>query len=314
MEPRAHLSRRAAIAMTAAFAAATTVRVRAESTLRVGCTANDTYAEAYYAQDLGLFRKAGLAVDVKTFTNGASVAQAVAGGAIDVGVSNVAQIATAVEHGIPFVYFAGGGLYSSNAPTTALCVGEHGVTTPKQLEGKTLAVSTLKDTSLLATQAWLAQNGVDVAKVQFVEMSFSEMGPALARGTVAGAVISEPSLTVARNGGAKILGKSYDGIAKEFMISGWFTNADFAKKNADAIKHFTQAIYAAGRWGNQHHAESAKILTRYAKLDAAIAQQMTRCTYAQSLDPRLIQPTLDLAARYKLIDKQLPASALMATV
>ena len=281
--------------------------------LRVAATANDTYAEAYYAQELGLFKKAGLDVQLTTFANGASVAQAVAGGGADVGVSNVVQIAAAVEHNIPFQYFAGAGLYSSDAPTSALLVAGNGpIKTAKDFEGKTIAVSTLKDLSALATQAWLAANGADLARVTFVETPFSAMGAALARGTVAGAVISEPSLTAAKESGARVFAKSYDAIGKHFLISGWFATADFAKKNGDAIKRFTQAIYEAGRWANAHHAESSAILVKYAKLDPDVAARMTRCDYADRLDPRLIQPSIDLGARFKVIDRAIPAAELIA--
>ena len=47
---------------------------------------------------------------------------------------------------------------------------------------------------LAAQQQYLEKNGVDPSSVKTIELPFAEMGPALARGTVAGAVISEPSL------------------------------------------------------------------------------------------------------------------------
>src|SRR5580704_815065 len=117
-------------------------------TVRVAATANDTYAEAYYAQERGDFTKAGLNVVLTTFANGASVAQAVVSGAVDIGISNVVQIATAVEKGIPIRYFAGGGLYSTDEPTSALAVAQNStIRTAKDFEGQTIGVSTLKDTS-----------------------------------------------------------------------------------------------------------------------------------------------------------------------
>ncbi len=309
-------SRSTALATLLAFVGALAAPATAQNApiaVRVAATANDTYAEAYYAQELGLFKKAGLDVQLTTFANGASAAQAVAGGAVDIGISNVVQLATAVEHGIAFQYFAGGGLYSTDAATSALAVvGNTPIKTAKDFEGKTIGVSTLKDTSVLATQAWLTDNGADLGKIRFVEIPFSAMGPSLQRGTIAGAVISEPSLTVAKNSGAHIFAKSYDAIAKHFMISGWFSTADYAKKNPEAIKRFTEAIYEAGRWANTHHAESARILVKYAKLDPEVAQKMTRCEYAERLDPKLIQPAIDLAARYKVIAKPMTAAELTA--
>ena len=51
-------------------------------------------------------------------------------------------------------------------------------------------------------------------------------------------------------------------------------------------------------WGNAHHQESAAILLKYLKLDPAIVDKMNRVVYAVSLDPRLLQPPIDTAAKY----------------
>ncbi len=283
--------------------------------LRVAATANDTYAEAYYAQDRGFFAKAGLNVELTTFANGASVAQAVAGGGVDVGISNVVQIASAVEHNIPFKYFAGGGMYASDSATSALLVAnDTPIKSAKEFEGKSIAVSTLKDLSALATKAWLAQNGVDVTKVTFIEIPFPAMAPALTRGTVAGAVISEPSLSFAKENGARIFAQTYDAIGKRFMISGWFANAEFLAKNPEAARRFALAIYEAGKWANAHHAESAAILVKYAKMKPELAAKMARCRYAERLDPAQIQGAIDLGVRYGVIDRAIDASELIAAV
>jgi len=281
-------------------------------TIRVAATANDTYAEAYYAFDRGAFAKAGLDVQIATFTNGATVTQAVVSGAADVGISNVVQIATAVQKGIPIRYFAGGGLYTTDEPTTALVVGNASpMHDAKDFEGQTIGVSTLKDTSFIATKGWLADHGADVSKIHFIEMPFAVMGPALERGTVAGAVISEPSLSAARAAGARIFAKSYDAIAPKFLISGWFTTLDYAQKNPAAIKAFAQVIYATAKWANGHRADSAQILAKYAKLDLDVAQRMTRCQYAENLDPKLLQPGIDAAVRFGAMDKPITAAEII---
>jgi NitT/TauT family transport system substrate-binding protein len=241
-----------------------------------------------------------------------AVAQAVVSGAVDVGISNVVQIGTAVEKGIPIRYFAAGGLYSTSEPTTALCtMPAAGIREAKDFEGKTIGVSTLKDTSFIATEAWLVAHGADLSKIHFIEMPFTTMGPALARGTIAGAVISEPSLSAAKTAGARIFAKSYDGIADRFLISGWFTTQDFAKNNAAGLKRFAAVIYATARWANTHRAESAKILVKYAQLDPAVVRDMARCRYAENLDVKLIQPALDAAARYGVLDRPMQAAEMI---
>jgi NitT/TauT family transport system substrate-binding protein len=311
---RSTIDRRTLLASAAALAGASALPGRlgaqpAPVTLRVAATANDTYAEAYYAYDRGTFAKAGLDVQISTFTNGATVTQAVVGGSADIGISNVVQIATAVQKGIPIRYFAGGGLYTTDEPTTALVVaGSATIKDAKGFEGQTIGVSTLKDTSFIATKGWLLDHGADVTKINFIEMPFAVMGPALERGTVAGAVISEPSLSAARADGARIFAKSYDAIATKFLISGWFTTLDFAQKNPAALKAFARAIYATAAWANGHRPDSAAILAKYAKLDPAVAQRMTRCQYAEDLDPKLLQPGIDAAVRFGAMDKTIAAS------
>jgi NitT/TauT family transport system substrate-binding protein len=299
---------------TASLLAGRAAFAQSGATIRVAATANDTYAEAYYALDRGFFQKAGLNVEISTFTNGATATNAVVSGACDIGISNVVQIATAVEKGIPVRYFAGGGLYTTDEPTTTLCVaGDSPVKSAKDFEGKTVAVSTLKDLSFVAVKGWLTDRGADVTKIQFIEMPFAVMGPSLQRGTVAGAVISEPSLSAARADGAKVFGKNYDAIATTFLISSWFTTLDYAKANAAAVKAYAQVMYATAKWANGHRPDSAAILAKYAKLDLAVAQRMARCKYAENLDPKLLQPSIDAAVRYGVMDKTIAASDIMLT-
>jgi NitT/TauT family transport system substrate-binding protein len=282
--------------------------------LRVGATANDTYAQAYYADELGLFSKAGLNVSISTFANGAAVSEAVVGGALDVGVSNPVQIANAVVHGIPFVYFAGGGLYSTNAPTTQLAVSaSSAIKSAKDFEGTTLAISALKDITNLALTSYLLKGGVDLGKVRIIEMPFAEMGPSLQRGIVSGAVISEPSLTRAAEAGqARPFSKVFDMIGPRFYISGWFTTTDWYKKNVALAKRYAQVMAETAKWANANHDKSAEILQRVAKLDEKTTKTMVRCMYAETLDASLMLPSLELAYRAKLLDRAVLPSELIA--
>lgn len=306
------LSRPRFILSGAAAAAGVPLLARAQTAkLRIGAITSDTYGEAYYADDLGFFKKAGLDVEITTMTNGTAILTAVLGGALDIGISNTVAIATAVTHGFPVGFIAGGALYLSNAPTTVLCVdGASPLHSPKELEGKTIAVSALRDMNAAGTRAWLTQGGADVAKVQFIEMAFPEMAPALRRGTVAAATIPEPQLTDAKND-VRVFAKFFDVIGKRFMNGGWFTTPDYAKKNPDVVKRFVTTIYASAKWANAHHPESAAILSKYSRVPLATTLTMTRAIYSEALDPRLIQPSVDVAFRYKLLDRAVSASEIM---
>lgn len=281
-------------------------------TLKVGATANDTFAQAYYAQDMGFFTKAGLNVEIMTFTNGASVSTAVASGAVDIGISNPVQLANAVSHGIPFVLVAGGGMYNTAAPTTVLCVGkDSAIKTAKDFVGQTIAVSALKDLTDLARAEFLLKNGVDPASVKAIELPFAEMGAACARGTVAGAVISEPSLSGSLgHGQTRVFAKVFDSLAPHFLISSWFTTRDWYAKNASLVKRYAAVMADTATWANANHDQSAAILAKYSKITLATMHVMTRATYATSLNSQYIDPVLQLAAKAKLTDKLVTAASM----
>lgn len=308
------MRRLAAFALLLACALPIGGRAQTLQNLKVAATANDTFAEAYYAQDMGFFKKAGLNVDLQTFANGAAVTAAVAGGAADVGISNPVGLAGAISHGAPLVLIAGGGMYSSKAPTTVLCVAKDSpIKSAKDFEGKTIAVSGLKDLTQLGAVAWLSQNGADTSKIQFIEIPFAEMGPALQRGTVAGAVISEPSLTSAKEKGlTRVFAPVFSAIAPQFLIGAWFTTKSFAAAHPDLVKRFQAAIYESARWANGNHDASAAILAKYSKINSETAHTMTRATYATTLTPGIVQPEIDIAAKNNVIDRPVSAAEMIA--
>ena len=308
------MSRSLFLAAVPAIGIATSLPAWAQTAvLRVGATANDTYAQAYYAQDMGFFTKAGLNVEIQTFTNGAAVSAAVAAGALDIGISNPVQLGNAVSRGIPFVWVAGGGLYSTAAPTTVLCVGKDSpVKTAKDFVGQTIAVSALKDVTDLARSEYLEKNGVDPTSVKTIELPFAEMGPACSRGTVAGAVVSEPSLSASvGNGQTRIFAKAFDAIAPRFLISGWFTTRDWYTKNAALAKRYAAVMADTATWANANHDQSGAILAKYSKISPETMRAMTRSTYATSLNPQYIDPMLQLAAKAKITDKLVTAASMM---
>ncbi len=287
----------------------------APAKLRVGSVPADTYAEAYYALDLGLFDKAGLSVEIVPFTNGAAMAAAAAGGSIDLGVGDATELANGVSRGIPFVLIAGGGLYSTAAPTTTLCVAKASpLVRAAELEGQTVAVVSLVSLMSSAVKSWLTQSGADVAKIHFVELPFPQMPVALTRGTIAAACLSEPIMSDATATDAKIFGKPYDAIARQFLISDWFTTRDWLTKNGPVARKFVGAIYDAARWANAHHDDSAAILAKYTKIDVDKIKRMNRCTYATDLQPALVQPVLDTAFKYGALATATAAPSMIAKV
>jgi NitT/TauT family transport system substrate-binding protein len=282
--------------------------------LRVGSTPNDSYAEPFYAQDEGVFTRAGLNVEVHPVPTGAGVTTALAGNAIDVGITNPISLANAVEHGLNFAFFAVAATY--NRDELELCVAaDSPIRSAKDLEGKTVATTAIRDSNSLHIVGWIDRNGGDSNKVQLVEMPFSAMAPAIRRGTVAAAPIAEPALSVAKQqGGIRVLAHPMDIYGKSFMVGGWFSRVDFIEAHRPLLHQFVAAIYETARWANSHPDESSAILAKYSKMDPEVVRNMARAPYGTSFGPQMLQPYLDYGYKYKYIGRHFRATDLILAV
>jgi NitT/TauT family transport system substrate-binding protein len=227
--------------------------------------------------------------------------------------SNTGQLANAIAHGAPFVIVASGGLYNTAAPASALVVAKDSpLRTAHDLEGKTCSVTALKDITQIGPTAWMQRNGADSSKTRFVEIPFAEVAAALDRGTIDAGMLAEPWLSSANGTTVRVLGYVFDAIAPVFVLSPWFSTADYYRQNIDLVRRFARAIYDTARWANGHHPETAAILAKYAKVDLAVLQRMNRSQFATSLDPAQLQPILTMMYKYGAIDKPLAAEAIVA--
>jgi NitT/TauT family transport system substrate-binding protein len=311
-----HLHRSRFIALAAAAPVAIAHPARAQtSALRVGAVPSDSYGEPYYALDGGFFSRAGLNVEVTSFSSGAQITSAVAGGALDFGLADPIQTGAGFLRGVGFAYFAGGVQYTSAAPTTQLCILKNGpVKTPKDLAGQTLGVFGLRSMPVFATREWLKANGVDAEAVKFVELPPSAMVPAIVRGTIAAGVVVEPELSTVADDGVMPLAKVYDFCAKQFYINSWFAKRDWLTANAATARKLQTAIYETARWANTHHADTLPILAKYSKMDPGKIGRMTRATWATDLDAKDVEPPIVLATKYHLFEKPLNAADLIVKV
>jgi NitT/TauT family transport system substrate-binding protein len=307
------ISRRRALGLAAAaplaFAAA---RVRAQSVhIRIGAGVDDAFMQPYYAQELGLFKKANLDVEIVQAANAGAIAAAAAGGAVDIGMSEPTALALANARGLPFAYFAGGPLSVRDEKTLVLVAAKNSpIRSAKDLEGKTVAIISLRTLMANTVMEWLRINGADGSKVKFFELHFPEMAPALQRGVVDAALLGEPFLTENKDD-VHALGVPFDVVAKVFYIFGWFARRDWVAANTETAHKLASVFYDVARWGNAHHAESAAIESKVTKVPVEIVRTMARNPMSTELNPAWVQPVLDIGTRYKILDRQVSASEMI---
>jgi len=302
----------AAVLAAPAFAGA-----QALESVRFGAVPVEEAALAFYAKEKGFFTAAGLAVDLQILPNGGSVTQAILGNALDVGVTNSGSISSAHAHGVPIYLVACGATYSPQSPIAHLCVGKTtGVKTAKDLTGKTIAVSTLRDMIQATALNWIDKNGGDSKSVNFVELPPPQQGAAIVAKRIDGAVLVEPFYTGAKNDVLE-LGPPYSSVNddKPFQTLGIAGSKTWVDANPSTARKVASAIHAAAHWANdpKNHAAAAIILAQYTKVAPSVIDAYPRLLFAERNSAGLVQPVVDLMARYEIIAKGFPAGELFAT-
>lgn len=284
-------------------------RASADDTLRIGALLLDNTAEVFYARELGMFKRAGLDVNISTFPSGGAAASALVGGAVDISIGDVLTVVEAHSRNVPLTYLAPATVYTKAFPAYALLVAvESPIRVAHDFSGKTVATNALKNILQIPTEAWIDNNGGEAKSVKFIEVPFPSMAPAILDGRIDAASISEPFITDAVNSGKfRTISVSERNVAPEFMFSGWTTTTGYAAAHANVIKKFVAVMLESARWGNTNRPQSAQILVGINKMPLEVAAKMLRSYYGEKLSPTLLQPVIDAAAKYGAIANSFPA-------
>jgi len=290
-------------------------RGQAPIAITVASPPADDATPILYAIKAGLFARAGLAVDFQTLASGSAIAQAVAGGAIQIGISSTIPLILAHVRNVPFQIVAPAGIYLDNAPYGAMVVRSNSpFHTGSDLNGKILGVAALKDTGGLASLAWIEQNGGDPQTVKEIEVPYSSMVAALEDGRIDAVSLIQPGLAQAlATGKTRVIGKSYTAIGKRFLISAWFARSDYVAANPEAARRFARVIHDASLFANAHPDQTAALLSDFTKVDVDTIRKSTRESYGETLDPADLQRVIDVSVKYKFIDAPFDAHLLTGT-
>ena len=284
-------------------------------TIRVAGPPIDDYKPVYYGIQSGLFKKYGLAVEATIASSGSAALAAVAGGSMQVAFTSLPAVLQAHVRGVPFKVVAPAQWYLSDAPTAMMIVKKDGpVRTGRDLDGKTVATSSLHDLNQTASLAWIDANGGDSKTVKMVELPSSAIAAAIDEGRIDAATIADPFLSAAVNSGkARVLAHSYDAIGKKFETSVYVSMDDFVQTHQDAMKRFAQAMHESIVYTNTHLPETVNLVASYSGVQPGVVAKTIRAIDPEYVDPRNLQPMIDIGVKYGLIARAFDANDLVAS-
>jgi NitT/TauT family transport system substrate-binding protein len=277
------------------------------ATLNVGVIPIADVAPLYLGIKQGFFKQQKLTIKPQLAAGGAAITPAVVSGSFQIGFSNTISLLIAASKGLPVQIISQGVLGGTSRPKAwaDLLVNKSSpIKAGKDLEGKTIAVNTLKNVCEVTIKASLQKQGVDVSKLKFTEVDFPDMVAALQAHRVDGACEVEPFVSQGKADGARGIDPFYVNTAPDYTVATYFTTKQYASKNADVVKRFTTAMNKSLTYAQSHPAAVRKVLPTYTKIPPAAAQKINLPVWKTDLNRPTIALASKLSKKYGLISKE----------
>ena len=282
------------------------------TTIRAGATPIDSLAPVAYAMRTGMFEKAGLQIELSMMASGNAITAAVAGGALDIGLSSLVAIIQGHLRGIPFTIVAPGGLWV-DADTNGLLVPKSStLRKASDFNGKTISTNALASLDTVAMQAWVDQNGGNSKTLHFFELPAAAVEAALSQGRIDASLLSNPQYAAAIADGARSVGHVYDAVARQFSLGVWVAMQSYVDKNHAVVERFSRVVADAGAFARAHPEATVADEAQYTKQDPSVIAHMQRQRMGTTVSASDIQPVIDASAKYKFIEKAFPATDLIS--
>ncbi len=288
----------------------------ATKNLRVAYIPIANALQLFVAMDKGFFAQEGITVTAKVQTGGATIAPAMEAGEVDVGFSNVLTIITARDRGFDFQFLVNGALNvdPTHSTNSLLVRADSPLRTPKDLEGKRLALNILASINELVLKVAAEKLGFDLGKINLQEIPFPNMNPALKNNTTDAIVASEPFVTVAmQGGGARPLIKDFYGVmAQRLLISSWFAKKAWIEKNPELAQGFARAMNKATEYINANPGDRGPILARHSRVKADLAAKIGWAAFSVDMLTSDLQPMIEAAKKFGYIKNSFEASDIVS--
>lgn len=209
---------------------------------------------------------------------GAAIVPGVTSGQFQFGFSNVTSLMIAQSNGVPVKAIANGvastGVAGEDFGGLVVKKGSS-ITSAKQLEGKKVAVNTLKNINETAVRESVRKAGGDPDKVNFVELAFDQMPAALDKGQIDAAMAVEPALATMKLQGATEIASPLVDVAQKLTVAMYFTSTSYARKNPGVVSKFQQAVAESLSYADAHPDQVRQIVTTYTKTPADVLAKVT---------------------------------------
>ncbi len=245
------------------------------SNIRIAFNGFGGIAPLYLGQDVGIFKKQGLNLEMIFIPGGSLSLQALIGKSLDLLMTGGPPVVNAYLQGAKIKIIGGA---TNLLPYTFVVIG--GIRGPEQLKGKKIGISRFGSNTEYVVRLALNQFALSPNEVQIIQVGGSQARlVAMKSGAIQATVLSPEETLVAQKMGYGIL---LDFIEKgiEFPHVNVVARDDFLETQPQTVRSFMRAYIESVRYYKTHRAEAISKIVFLSKLPD---RQMGEVVYEGSL-------------------------------
>jgi NitT/TauT family transport system substrate-binding protein len=285
------------------------------TTIEVGVVPVVDVAPLYLGIEQGFFEEEGLDVEPAIAQGGAALIPAVVQGDQEIGFSNIVSLLIGETEDLP-VQVISQGIQATDDPdndTAAVAVAaDSDVQDVSDLEGKTIAINTLRNISELTVTAALEGEGVDVSTIDFVEVPLPDMVGQLEAGQIDAAGLVEPFITTGEAAGHRML--IYDRVATEpeMTIATYFTSDEFLESDPEVVDGFVRAMHRSLEYATENPDEARQAIGEYTEIPPDVLEEVVLPLWQTDLNEDSIELVAELMVTYGITEDEADVDELIA--
>ena len=270
-------------------------------------------APLHLGVDQGFFADRGIDLEIQPGSGGAAAIPGVVSGNFEFAFGNTVSLLVARDQGLPLKVFANG--VSSNgeqgADFSAVFVrDESPVETAADLEGMTVAANNLLNIGDTTVRESVREAGGDPSDIEFVEMAFPDMIPALENGQIDAAWLVEPFTTAALDAGNREIASNFVDTHPELSVATYFTSEEMLAQEPQLIDDIEAALQESFAYAEANPDEVRRILGEYTEIDAAALADIRLPRWPEAVNEESVGILADLMLEDGLIGTEADLASL----
>ncbi|MGW8526837.1 MULTISPECIES: ABC transporter substrate-binding protein [Nocardiopsidaceae] len=270
-------------------------------------------APLHLGVDQGFFADRGIDLEIQPGSGGAAAIPGVVSGNFEFAFGNTVSLLVARDQGLPLKVFANG--VSSNgeqgADFSAVFVRDDSpVETAADLEGMTVAANNLLNIGDTTVRESVREAGGDPSDIEFVEMAFPDMVPALENGRIDAAWLVEPFTTAALDAGNREIASNFVDTHPELSVAAYFTSEEMLAREPELVDDVEAALQESFAYAEANPDEVRRILGEYTEIDGAALTDIRLPRWPEAVNEESVGVLADLMLEDGLIGTEADLAAL----